>query len=53
MMTPDQLAAYMAEFERGPEWAKARAAARYSLQSLAALAECMTAEELAHKREGV
>ena len=52
-MTPDQLAAYMAEYERGPEWARVRAAARFSLCSMWQEAERATREELAAERRRV
>ncbi len=49
-LTPEQLAAYMAEFERGPEWARARAAARFSLATMWREAERATCEQLKRER---
>ena len=52
-MTPEQLAAYMADFEKSAEWAKVRAAARFSVCSMWQAAERATAEELAAERRRV
>ena len=52
-LTPDQLAAYMAEYERSPEWAKVREAARFSVYSMWQAAERATREELAAERRRV
>ena len=53
MMTKAQLAAYMADFEKSEEWAKVRAAARFSICSMWQAAERATREELAAERRRV